>query len=74
MKYTLMFMYIPSPCIRWTKLPVGEQIRSLMAAMIGKPKLALGSQDFASFLEYYERLCRGDKQGAALLADNRGKH
>lgn len=51
-----------------------EQIRSLMAAMIGKPKLALSSQDFTSFLEYYERLRRGDKQGAALLADNRDKH
>ncbi|CAM9124539.1 unnamed protein product [Ascophyllum nodosum] len=51
-----------------------EQIRTLMAAMIGRPKLALGSEDFRSFLEYYELLSRGDKKGAALLADKRRKN
>lgn len=45
-----------------------------MAAMIGRPKLALGSADFASFVEYYEMLRKGDKEGAARLADKRSKN
>jgi len=45
-----------------------------MAAMIGRPKLALGSKDFASFVEYYDLLSRGDKAGAAVLADTRRKN
>ncbi|CAN0165304.1 unnamed protein product, partial [Hapterophycus canaliculatus] len=51
-----------------------EKIRSLMAAMIGRPKLALGSKDFASFVEYYDLLNKGDKPGAAVLADTRSKN
>lgn len=49
------------------------QIRSLMAAMIGRPKLNLSSTDFTSFVEYYGMLRRGDKEGAAYLADKRSK-
>lgn len=45
-----------------------------MAAMIGRPKLALGSEDFSSFFEYYQRVSKGDKAGAALLADGRMKN
>lgn len=45
-----------------------------MAAMVGRPKLALGSNDFASFVEYYDLLSRGDKAGAAVLADTRRKN
>ncbi|CAN0119267.1 unnamed protein product [Pylaiella littoralis] len=51
-----------------------EEIRSLMAAMIGRPKLALGSNDFASFVEYYDLVAKGDKAGAAVLADDRRKN
>lgn len=50
------------------------KIRSLMAAMIGRPKLALGSKDFASFVEYYDLVNKGDKTGAAVLADDRRKN
>lgn len=45
-----------------------------MAAMIGRPKLALGSEDFASFFDYYGLLSKGDKEGAAALADGRRKN
>ena len=45
-----------------------------MAGMIGRPKLALGSRDFASFFSYYELHRKGDKEGAAALADERSKN
>lgn len=50
------------------------QIRSLMAAMTGRPKLALGSSDFASFFEYYNLLRKKDKDQAARFADKRSKN
>ncbi|CAM9183646.1 unnamed protein product [Scytosiphon promiscuus] len=59
----------PQTPAAWT-----EEIRSLMAAMIGRPKLALGSKDFASFVEYHDLLNKGDKSGAAVLADTRSKN
>ncbi|CAM9883978.1 unnamed protein product [Discosporangium mesarthrocarpum] len=51
-----------------------DEMRSLLAAMLGKPKLAVGSLDFVSFVEYWGMLQRGDKAGAAGLADKRKKN
>lgn len=53
---------------------ISRQIRTLMAAMIGRPKIALGSADFASFVEYYDLLQKGKKDEAAKLADKRSKN
>ncbi|CAM9454361.1 unnamed protein product [Ectocarpus sp. 12 AP-2014] len=64
----------PGPSQLQTPAAWTEEIRSLMAAMIGRPKLALGSKDFASFVEYYDLVSRGDKAGAAALADSRSKN
>eukprot|EP00752_Nemacystus_decipiens_P004444 g4057.t1 len=64
----------PGPSQLQTPAAWTEEIRSLMAAMIGRPKLALGSKDFASFVKYYNLLSRGDKAGAAKLADSRSKN
>lgn len=64
----------PGPSQTQTPAAWTEEIRSIMAGMIGRPKLALGSRDFASFFSYYELHKKGDKEGAAALADARSKN
>ena len=51
----------------------GEEVRGLFAAMLGKPKLASGFDDFVSFGLYWDAVRRGDAKVAGKLADARDK-
>lgn len=50
-----------------------EELRSLLANMLGRPKLNLGYEDFCSFRKYYAAIRAGDEEGAAALARAREK-
>jgi hypothetical protein len=51
----------------------GEEVRTLLSAMLGKPKLASGLDDFSTFRQYWAAIRRGDAAAAARLADARDK-
>ena len=44
-----------------------------MAVTLGKPKLALGFEDFVTFGQYWRATREGDAAAAACLADARDK-
>lgn len=50
-----------------------EEMRGLLAAVLGKPKLASGLDDFVTFGLYWGAILRGDTAAAAKLADARDK-
>lgn len=50
-----------------------EEVRGLLAAVLGKPKLASGLDDFVTFGLYWGAIRRGDTAAAARLADARDK-
>jgi len=52
----------------------GEEVRTLISAMLGKPKLAaLGLDDFLTFRQYWGAIKAGDAATAGRLADARDK-
>ena len=51
-----------------------EDVRTLIAQMVGKKKVPLGYDDFVSFNEYWNELAKGNKNAAAQLADARKKN
>lgn len=50
-----------------------EEIRTLLATMLGRPKLNLGYQDFVTFDQYYKAINKGADAVAATLASAREK-
>lgn len=52
----------------------GEEVRTLLSAMLGKPKLnTSGLDDFVTFGQYWAAIRRGDAAAAGRLADARDK-
>lgn len=53
---------------QWT-----EEVRGLLASMLGRPKLGLGYDDFVTFGKYYAAVQRKDDKATAALASAREK-
>lgn len=51
----------------------GEEVRALLSAMLGKPKLGVGLDDFVTFGQYWEAIRKGNAAAAGRLADARDK-
>lgn len=50
-----------------------EELRGLLADMLGRPKLGLGYNDFVTFGKYYAAVHTKDDKAAAALASAREK-